>query len=149
MIDMAIQPLLDEPAEVFVSNMTKEATAQEWSDPNEIKVVTDLKMNAIYMSRSPIPSKNHQEQPAIVWKQVCIIPFRWHFMKRFNRVLSPTPLERAESIEMLRAIQHGYKVRMVPSNFVSKSVDNEHDRKVVEGIMKDDPLWGRYGGTSR
>ena len=45
---------------------------------------------------------------------------------------------------MNRAIQHGYKVRMVNSNYVSKSVDTETDRKIVEGIMKTDPIYLKY-----
>ena len=61
-----------------------------------------------------------------------------------NNKLSPTPLEKAESIEMLRAIQHGYKVRMVPSHYLSKSVDTEEDRREVERIMKEDEVFKQY-----
>jgi 3-deoxy-manno-octulosonate cytidylyltransferase (CMP-KDO synthetase) len=144
MIDMAIEPLLNEK-DVFVSNLAGEiATDDEWKDPNEIKVVTDLQMNAIYMSRSPIPSIDHEEEPAVRLKQICIMPFKWHFMKTFN-ALPATPLEKAESIEMIRAIQHGYKVRMVMSTFVSKSVDTEQDRLDVEKIMQQDPIYQQYG----
>ena len=143
MIDLAIKPLLDEQ-DVFCSNLVAEANREEWLDPNEIKVVTDLEMNAIYMSRSPIPSKEHEEVPTTIWKQVCIMPFRWHFMKAFNEEMTPTPLEKAESIEMLRAIQHGYKVRMVPSPYLSKSVDTAEDRKIAEEIMKDDEVFKQY-----
>jgi 3-deoxy-manno-octulosonate cytidylyltransferase (CMP-KDO synthetase) len=143
MVDVAVKPLVDDSKCVCV-NLMAEASREEWLDPNEIKVVTDLDMNAVYMSRSPIPSEDHEEQPAIVWKQVCIMPFRWHFMKRFNDKLEPTPLEKAESIEMLRAIQHGYKVKMVPSPYLTKSVDTEDDRRAVEKIMKEDPIFRKY-----
>jgi 3-deoxy-manno-octulosonate cytidylyltransferase (CMP-KDO synthetase) len=143
MIDLAVQPLLDE-SDVFVSNLTAELTEQEWTDPGEIKVVCDLKMNAMYMSRAPIPSNDHQEERTKWWKQVCIMPFRWHFMKKFNHDLAPTPLELQESIEMIRALQHGYKVRMVPSPYVSKSVDTDEDRKIAETLMKNDPVYKDY-----
>jgi 3-deoxy-manno-octulosonate cytidylyltransferase (CMP-KDO synthetase) len=146
MLELAVKPLLEEP-DVFVSNLSAPASEQEWEDPNEIKVVTDLRGNAVYMSRSAIPSCFHEEEAAARLKQVCIMPFRWHFMKTFNE-LAPTPLERAESIEMLRAIQHGYKVRMVPSPYKTKSVDNEQDRLAVEGLMRSDPLYARYGGAT-
>ena len=72
------------------------------------------------------------------------MPFRWHFMKRFNHELQPTPLELQESIEMIRALQHGYKVRMVPSPYVSKSVDTEKDRQMVERIIIDDEIYKEY-----
>ena len=143
MIDLAIQPLLEEP-DVFVSNLCATATAEDLEDPGEIKVVCDLQMNAIYMSRSAIPSVAHEEKRAAWWKQVCVMPFRWHFMKRFNHGLIPTPLELQESIEMIRAIQHGYKVRMVPSSYVSKSVDTDSDRRQAEVLMRSDPIFKQY-----
>ena len=145
MIDLAIRPLLDED-DVYVSNLCRELMPNEWADPGEIKVVCDLRMNAMYMSRSPIPSTDHEERRTKCWKQVCIMPFRWHFMKTFNYDLAPTPLELQESVEMVRALQHGYKVRMVPSPFVSKSVDTDEDRRRVEALMKDDPVYPMYRG---
>ena len=143
MIDLAVQPLLDEQ-DIFVSNLCAELSEKEWADPGEIKVVCDLKMNAMYMSRSPIPSVDHEEKRTNWWKQVCIMPFRWHFMKKFNHDLEPTPLELQESIEMIRALQHGYKVRMVPSPYRSKSVDTDEDRQEVEEIMKIDEVYQKY-----
>ncbi len=143
MIDLAIQPLLDED-DIFVSNLTAELTKEEWNDPGEIKVVCDLNMNAMYMSRASIPSVDHEEKRTKWWKQVCIMPFRWHFMKTFNHKLESTPLELQESVEMNRALQHGYKVRMVPSPYASKSVDTETDRLIVEEMMKTDTIFPKY-----
>jgi 3-deoxy-manno-octulosonate cytidylyltransferase (CMP-KDO synthetase) len=143
MIDLAVQPLLDED-DVFVSNLSAPIDDEnEWKDPGEIKVVTNLQGDAIYMSRTPIPSTDHEEVRGERLKQVCIMPFRWHFMKKFN-AMQETPLELAESIEMIRAIQHGYKVRMVPSPFNTKSVDTEQDRQMAEELMKSDPLYPQY-----
>ena len=143
MIDLAVQPLLDED-DIFVSNLCAELSEKEWNDPGEIKVVCDNQMNAMYMSRSPIPSTVHEEQRTAWWKQVCIMPFRWHFMKKFNHEFEPTPLELQESIEMIRALQYGYKVRMVPSPYLSKSVDTEADRLEVEQIVKTDEVYKKY-----
>jgi 3-deoxy-manno-octulosonate cytidylyltransferase (CMP-KDO synthetase) len=143
MIDLAIQPLLNE-SDIFVSNLCAPVSETEWTDPGEIKVVCDLKMNAMYMSRSPIPSIAHEEKRADWWRQVCIMPFRWHFMKQFNHILTPTPLELQESVEMIRALQHGYKVRMVPSPYKSKSVDTDSDRREVEKIMLNDEIYKLY-----
>ena len=143
MIDLAIKPLLDDD-EVLVSNLCAKVSVDEWQDPAEIKVVCDLSMNAIYMSRAPIPSIDHEEERADWWRQVCIMPFRWGFMKKFNHELTPTSLELQESVEMNRAIQHGYKVRMVPTEFISKSVDTEADRLIVEELMKTDTIYPKY-----
>jgi 3-deoxy-manno-octulosonate cytidylyltransferase (CMP-KDO synthetase) len=142
MIDLAIKPLL-ENSDVFVSNLASKIQEKDWKDPGEIKVVCDLKMNAMYMSRSPIPSVVHEEEKTAWWKQVCIMPFKWHFMKTFNN-LEPTPLEKQESIEMIRALQHGFKVRMVSSPYISKSVDTEEDRKIVEQLIEGDEIYKKY-----
>ena len=143
MIDLAIQPLFNEK-DIFVSNLCANLSEEEWLDTGEIKVVCDLDMDAMYMSRAPIPSINHEEKRTKWWKQVCIMPFRWHFMKKFNHELKPTPLELQESIEMIRALQHGYKVRMIPSPYLSKAVDTEADRLIVEQIMKTDNIYKGY-----
>lgn len=143
MIDLAIKPLL-ENNQIMVANLCSKTTDEDWNDPGEIKVVCDLNMDALYMSRSPIPSIDHQEERALWWKQVCVMPFRWSFMKKFNDDLSSTPLEKQESVEMNRAIEHGYKVRMIPSNFETKSVDTEDDRLKAEELMKKDTLYTLY-----
>jgi len=143
MIELAIEPLIKEK-DIFVSNMvSKINNDDEWEDSNNVKVVTDLNRNAIYMSRSPIPSTNHEELRGERLLQVCIMPFYWHFMKKFNG-LTPTPLEQAESIEMLRAIQHGYKVRMVETPYFSMGVDTPDDLLVAQEKMLADSVWPLY-----
>ena len=144
MIDLAIKPLLDEKENIYVSNLCSKIEIDDWKDPSEIKVVTDLNKNAIYMSRSPIPSIDHQEEKAPWYKQVCIMPFKWHFMKKFLYDMPSTPLEKQESIEMLRIIENGYKVRMVENLFTNKSVDNENDRKRAEELMLVDEIYMLY-----
>lgn len=144
MIDLAIKPLLDENENIYVSNLCSKIENDDWKDPSEIKVVTDLNKNAIYMSRSPIPSIDHQEEKADWYKQVCIMPFKWHFMKKFLYDMPSTPLEKQESIEMLRIIENGYKVRMVENLFTSKSVDNEIDRIKAEQLMLKDEIYKIY-----
>tara|TARA_B100000795_G_scaffold267233_2_gene251690 strand:- start:6617 stop:7375 length:759 start_codon:yes stop_codon:yes gene_type:complete len=143
MIDLAIEPLLKDSS-IMVSNLCAEASEADWNDPGEIKVVCDLNMNALFMSRSPIPSIDHQEKRAKWWKQVCVMPFRWSFMKKFNHSLIPTPLELQESVEMNRAIEHGYKVKMIPSKYQTKSVDTNEDRIVVEKMMAIDEIYKLY-----
>lgn len=141
MIDVAVEPLIKDNT-VFCVNLAREATENEWKDTNEIKVVTDLQNNAIYMSRSPIPSNTRGKIKERL-KQVCVMPFKKKNLVEFQN-LNPTPLEIVESIEMLRAIEHGYKVRIVKTNFLTKSVDTEKDRKDVEKLMKKDQIFNKY-----
>ena len=143
MIDLAVEPLQKEK-DIYVSNLCSKIGKKEMLDPNEIKVVCDLNMNALYFSRSPIPSTFMEEKKNTWFKQVCIMPFKWHFMKKFMYKLSPTSLELQESIEMIRALQYGFKVKMVFSPYITKSVDTEHDRVEVEKLMIKDELFKQY-----
>ena len=74
----------------------------------------------------------------IFYKQVCVIPFRRDYLLQFNR-MSETDLERIESIDMNRIIEHGEKVRMVQIDGKVYSVDTELDLKKVENLMRNDP----------
>lgn len=141
MIERAVAPLLQDTS-IFCVNLAKDMTEEEWLDPNEIHVVTDTKMNALYMSRSPLPSNTRNRLGPRI-KQVCIMPFTKKNLLAFQD-MSATPLEVAESIEMLRAIEHGFTVRIVKTDFNSKSVDNENDRQQVEKIMAEDEIYKQY-----
>jgi 3-deoxy-manno-octulosonate cytidylyltransferase (CMP-KDO synthetase) len=131
---------------VLVSNlMAPIKTPEEHDDINEVKVVVDCDNFALYFSREPIPSPRKGGPDISRRKQVCIIPFRREFLQTFND-LEPTPLEVAESVDMMRVLEHGYRVKMVPTRFDVYSVDTESDRARVEKLMQDDPLTARYAG---
>ncbi|MFC1833542.1 3-deoxy-manno-octulosonate cytidylyltransferase [Thermodesulfobacteriota bacterium] len=143
MIDEAIAPLLLDKA-VLVSNlMAPLKSAEEHDDRNEIKVVVDRDNFALYFSREPIPTRSRIGEKAVLRKQVCVIPFRREFLLQYNN-LAPTPLEIAESIDMMRVLEHGYRVKMVPTSFDIYSVDTEEDRQRVEALMGNDGLVGQY-----
>ena len=131
-------------ASVLVTNLTAPIeNRRDQRDPNEIKVAMDGEGNALYFSREPIPSWKKASENVPMWKQVCIIPFRRDFLYTFNR-LKPTPLEKAESIDMLRAMENGYRVRMVKTRCRTYSVDTPQDLKEVEALMRRDILYKKY-----
>jgi len=78
--------------------------------PGAVKVITDLNHNALYFSRSPIPYFRTDEH-APVYHHMGVYAFRRDFLLHFN-TLSQTPLEKTESLEQLRALEHGYKIRV-------------------------------------
>ena len=99
---------------------------------------------AIYMSREPIPTLHlHDFNQIPAFKQVCVIPFSAVALREFNQ-LDPTPLEVAESIDMMRFIEHGRKVKMVETTFSTHAVDNPADLKLVEELLRKDPLTQKY-----
>ena len=143
MIDEVIAPLKKDP-EVMVANLMSPLKNQkEYEDPNEVKVVVDKKGFALYFSREPIPSVKKGGKDIPMMRQLCIIPFRRDFLLTFNN-LSPTPLEIIESIDMLRILEHGYKVKIVPTESNTYSVDTPEDLAKVEQLMKNDPLLSQY-----
>lgn len=135
MISEAVNPMLADPSLQIVNLLGKIESDAEFEDRNCIKVVCDLKSNALYFSREPIPTR---AKMAIVpmGKQVCIIPFRRDFLLEYTR-MAPTPLEVAESIDMLRILEHGGMVRMAQTKHSTRSVDTPDDLKNVERLMLD------------
>lgn len=143
MIDESVQPLINDE-EIMVSNlMAPIKIRQEHEDPNEVKVVVDKENYALYFSREPIPSWKKGAKTLPMLKQVCIIPLRRDFLIKFNQ-LEPTPLEIIESVDMLRVLEHGYKVKMVHTDKDTYSVDTIDDLRRVEKLMKDDHLIKKY-----
>lgn len=145
MIDAALTPFGAHDDGVICVNLTARiATEMEFENPNTIKVVMDKENFAVYMSREPIPSRQRLAFTRLpAYKQVCIIPFTIEGLRLFNR-LPATPLEEAESIDMLRFIEHGYKVKMVETHVATHAVDTEEDRRHVEMLLRDDPLTQHY-----
>ena len=134
MISEAISPMLDD-SEILITNLLGEIKSkEEFEDQNCIKVVCDLKKNALYFSREPIPTRSKTENIPI-GKQICVIPFRRDFLIEYNQ-LEPTPLEIAESVDMMRVLEHGMEVKMVPTIYNTHAVDTLDDLKKVERLMQ-------------
>lgn len=144
MIEEAIKPMLLDNSIEAVNLMSIIRSPDEYNDPNTVKVVVDLNNNALYYSREPIPSmKKTKEKIKNIYKQVPIIPFRREFLLKFNK-LPASPLEIIESVDMLRILEHGYKIKMILSTCQTQSVDTPKDLKKVEALMKTDKLLAEY-----
>ncbi|MFA5175239.1 MAG: 3-deoxy-manno-octulosonate cytidylyltransferase [Patescibacteria group bacterium] len=144
MINASLRPLIKDPSLRVVNLMSKIHNVENHNDRNEIKVVVDKENNALYFSREAIPTRCKNCNKITMYKQVCVIPFRRNFLFEFS-ALKPTPLEIVESIDMLRVLEHGQKVRMVLSPVENTfSVDTSEDLLEVEKLMKNDPLIVKY-----
>ena len=139
MIESAVKPLIDDP-NIKISNlMAKMNYRKEHEDPNEVKVVVDKDNFALYFSREPIPSRKKGVEDVPMLKQVCIIPFKRDFLLEYNN-MEQTPLEIIESVDMLRILENGMKVKMVFTEHNTLSVDTPNDLLNVERAMKNDKL---------
>jgi len=133
MIKEAVTPMLSD-SEILITNLLGDIESiEEFEDRNCIKVVCDQQSNAIYFSREPIPTRSKAANIPMK-KQVCIIPFKRSFLLEYTS-LEPTPLEIAESVDMMRVLEHGKKVKMVPTAYQTRAVDTIDDLLHVEKIM--------------
>jgi 3-deoxy-manno-octulosonate cytidylyltransferase (CMP-KDO synthetase) len=144
MIGESLAPYKTEP-DIPCINLTKRINSlDDFKNLGTIKVVTDFNGNALYMSRQPIPTTPNSDFSIITaMKQVCIMPFRRDALLKFA-TLEQTPLEIAESIDMMRFLEHGIPVRMVPTKSDTQAVDTPEDLARVEALMQDDPLTKTY-----
>jgi len=140
MIDEAVKPMLKNK-EITITNLVADlATVEEFEDPNEVKVVMDKQNNALYFSREPIPSRKKGILDVPMKKQVCVIPFTRDFLLEYNE-MEPTPLEIIESVDMMRILENGGSVKMIPTKYETKAVDTKEDLEKVVEMMREDKLF--------
>ena len=128
----------------FVTNLISEIKEKkEFEDLNIVKVVTNLKNEILYMSRSPIPSNPNFNNKLSMWKQLGLIIFSKEALLTYGN-LDPTPLEQIESVDMNRFIEHGFKISTFSTNEISQAVDTKKDIEIVEKILLKDKLVSSY-----
>jgi 3-deoxy-manno-octulosonate cytidylyltransferase (CMP-KDO synthetase) len=134
-IDAAILGLLDDdmgqvPMGTIKKRIERPADIQ---DPNVVKVVTDAQGNALYFSRSPIPFA--RDEQAVHFKHIGLYVYRRDFLLSYPD-LPVGPLERAERLEQLRALENGHKIRVVETEYESLGVDTPEDWKQVAELFE-------------
>ena len=114
--------------------MTPMEDEAEQKNPNNVKVVTDKNGCALYFSRSLLPyPRNDAGTP--VYKHIGIYAYRRDFLLAYAK-MAPTPLERAESLEQLRALENGYKIKCIRTNARFVGVDTPEDLAKVNEIYR-------------
>lgn len=138
-----IEPqIIDDLAAVFdnhpdlsMATVMNHMPEHEWDNPNAVKVITDLHGNALYFSRSRIPYPRVTTLGLPVYKHLGIYAYRRDFLLKYAK-LEPTPLERTESLEQLRALEHGYRIKVVKTDFESIGVDTVEDLDRVNQLLQ-------------
>jgi 3-deoxy-manno-octulosonate cytidylyltransferase (CMP-KDO synthetase) len=150
-IDAAIAPCAEDPALVMCTLRCPIPTVDELFDISVTKVVCDAQDFALYFSKAPIPY--HRDSwgpltsmvlrlrlaggtpPVVGWRHVGLYVYRRTFLLAFAR-LPQTPLERLEQLEQLRALEHGYRIKVVPTQYVSIGVDIPEDVAKVRRLLR-------------
>ena len=135
-IQEAIRPLLDEP-ELQMSTLSRKINSlEDRENIGVVKVITDVNGDAIYFSRSVIPYPRNEEHGE--WfEHVGLYAYRKDFLLKYVS-WDPCSLELCESLEQLRVLYHGYKLRVIESQYPSDApcIDTPEDVIKAEEFLK-------------
>jgi 3-deoxy-manno-octulosonate cytidylyltransferase (CMP-KDO synthetase) len=134
-IDAAILGMLEDEDAQMGTLKKRIERAEEINNPNVVKVVTDPKGNAIYFSRSAIPFNRDTSEAVSYYKHIGLYVYQRDFLLGYPD-LPVGPLERAEKLEQLRALENGHRIRVVETDYESLGVDTPEDWKQVSELME-------------
>jgi 3-deoxy-manno-octulosonate cytidylyltransferase (CMP-KDO synthetase) len=132
-VDAAIHGLANAPGTPMSTLKKRIEDPSELSNPNVVKVVTDLSGHAIYFSRSILPYVRGEQTPH--YKHVGLYVYRRDFLLGYS-LMRPGPLERAERLEQLRALENGYRILVVETEYDSLGVDTPEDLERVSKVVE-------------
>jgi 3-deoxy-manno-octulosonate cytidylyltransferase (CMP-KDO synthetase) len=134
-IEDLIKPFTGVHPEILISTLKcRIRDEREIEDPNIVKVVTDRDGFALYFSRSPIPFYRDTASEAVFFKHLGFYAYRPAFLREFA-LFAPSRLEQVEKLEQLRALENGYRIRVVETSYDSIEVDTPKDIKKIERIL--------------
>jgi len=130
-IDELVEALQDEDIPM-ATLAVKEDDLNLLNDSNVVKVVPDKDGFALYFSRSPLPFQASD----YFWRHIGIYGYQKDFLQKFCRI-PPSRLEKTEKLEQLRALENGYRIKIIENQFSTLSVDSPEDIIRVENLLKD------------
>jgi 3-deoxy-manno-octulosonate cytidylyltransferase (CMP-KDO synthetase) len=125
-LDALSAPMCADPSLAMATLATPIIDEEEWYNPNKVKVVCDARGDALYFSRSPIPFARDGGIPVIARRHIGVYAYRRDFLMAFA-ALEPGVIEQIEKLEQLRALERGYRIRVVASVAPSLEVDTPAD----------------------
>jgi len=132
-IDAAVLAMIEDEDAPMGTLKKRIEDPSEASNPNVVKVVTDLRGNAIYFSRCPIPFE--RDSASEHFKHIGLYMYRRDFLLSYSD-LPVGPLERAERLEQLRALENGHRIRVVETDYDSLGVDTPEDLERVKMLFE-------------
>ena len=136
-IEAAVAPLAADASLMMGTLGAPLDPAADLQNPNAVKVLVDQHGFALYFSRAPVPFRREPgEALASVLRHVGLYVYRRDFLLTLAS-LPRTPLERLESLEQLRALEHGYRIKVVETAYTSASVDTPEDLERVRRMAAD------------
>ncbi len=134
MIDEIVGPFREEPDLPMAALIHPIRSPEDLNNPSVVKVVCDKRKFALYFSRSPMPYVIAPNLSVRYFKHIGPYAYRMDFLLTFTQ-MERGALERAESLEQLRALENGYRIKMVVTQFDSQEVDTPEDLNKVRGDL--------------
>ena len=134
MIDNLISALLEDKEAQMATLVKRIEDSKEISNPNVVKVVVDKKGYALYFSRSPIPYMREEGDSFEFYKHIGMYAYTKDFLFTYTNLPS-SKLEHAEKLEQLRALEHGFKIKTVETEFDTIGIDTPDDLKRLKNII--------------
>ena len=132
-IDRLAESFVEEP-DLKMATMKTRMEETEFGDPSAVKVVADKNGYALYFTRSLIPYPRNKSDLFRVYKHVGIYAYTRTFLMQYA-AMDPTPLEQVESLEQLRVLENGYKIKVLESDFRGIGVDTQEDLDAVNKLL--------------
>ena len=133
-VDDLIRGMMESPR-VPIGTLAHRIESQaEWRSPEVVKVVRNRHHEALYFSRSPLPFQRTFNPRTPLWRHVGIYAFRSRALEDFV-ALKPSPLELAESLEQLRALEYGMIIQVIETKYRCLGVDTPADLAKVEALL--------------
>ena len=133
-IDSLAREMINNPSTVMATVKMKIEAEEDINNPNIVKLICDKNDFAIYFSRYPIPYYRDSAVEKKHYKHLGIYAYTKDFLYTFKNLPS-SYLENAERLEQLRAIEAGYKIKVIETKFESMGVDTEEDLQKVEAVL--------------
>ena len=134
-VDDLIRAMLESPRVPIGTLAHRIESEAEWRSPEVVKVVCNRHREALYFSRSPLPFQRVFDRKARLLRHVGIYAFRASALATFVS-LKPSPLELAESLEQLRALEHGMAIQVIETKYRCVGVDTPADLMRVEATLR-------------
>jgi len=133
-VDEVIRPFIDDPSLVMGTLRCRINNEADIRDPNVVKVVVDRDDFALYFSRFPIPYVRGEDTNICCYRHIGVYVYRKKFLLEFTR-LPASYLENTEMLEQLRALENGYRIKVVETNIDSIEVDTPEDLERVKRVI--------------
>ena len=136
-IDDLVREMMADPTLVMATVVKKSHSVEEFKSRDVVKAVVNEKGEALYFSRSPIPTllTPSGDPESYFYKHIGIYAYNKDFLFTFKK-LPPSSLEKNERLEQLRALEHGYRIRVIETKFETVGVDTPEDLELARTLFE-------------